>query len=558
MRLGAQDEPDALLEFYAHDAAADEVNNLLFAPVFRYNARGDFLPELVTEVPTYRNGGISKDGKTIVLHFRTGIVWSDGYPLTARDLAFTYKLVMDDRTNVKLREGWDDIHKIELRGDYTAVVRLKAPNADLLALCFGGTAYPPLPEHLLAKTPPDALQRSNYASNPIGSGPFMLERWNHGATLEFVPNARYWRGRPKLERLTWKVIPNTETLFTQLQSHEIDVYDGVAPNQIPRLGSVQGIRVEHRLVANLKHMTLNIARPNLRDVRVRLAVAEAVDWDRINADIYHGYNQRASSDIPPDSWAAPAIPFYRHDPDDAKRLLDAAGWRMGSDGYRHMAGRRLVIDISSGTNNQPNELAEVQIQSQLRAVGIEMHIRNYPVSLLFARNGPLYSGNYDTSWSTDTQGPDPDNAGSWNASFIPPHGANTSWLDDPTVNQTSEAQLLTYDRTARKAIAIEGPVTQLERLPQQAKDDGVFARGVGDPQCVDALLRRVQQGGVQEVIMATNPTLEGDGTALYISSLLAGRGVKVTRLARGLPSGSVLEFANAQMLADALEGRRTF
>jgi recombination protein RecR len=75
---------------------------------------------------------------------------------------------------------------------------------------------------------------------------------------------------------------------------------------------------------------------------------------------------------------------------------------------------------------------------------------------------------------------------------------------------------------------------------------------------VDALLRRVQQGGVQEVIMATNPTLEGDGTALYVSSLLANSGVRVTRLARGLPSGSVLEFANNQMLADALEGRRAF
>jgi recombination protein RecR len=75
---------------------------------------------------------------------------------------------------------------------------------------------------------------------------------------------------------------------------------------------------------------------------------------------------------------------------------------------------------------------------------------------------------------------------------------------------------------------------------------------------VDALLRRVQQGGVQEVIMATNPTLEGDGTALYVSNLLAGTGVRVTRLARGLPSGSVLEFANNQMLADALEGRRVF
>jgi recombination protein RecR len=75
---------------------------------------------------------------------------------------------------------------------------------------------------------------------------------------------------------------------------------------------------------------------------------------------------------------------------------------------------------------------------------------------------------------------------------------------------------------------------------------------------IDRLLARVRRGGVQEVIMATNPTLEGDGTALYLSSLLAPLGVRITRLARGLPSGSVLEFANSQMLADALEGRRSF
>jgi recombination protein RecR len=75
---------------------------------------------------------------------------------------------------------------------------------------------------------------------------------------------------------------------------------------------------------------------------------------------------------------------------------------------------------------------------------------------------------------------------------------------------------------------------------------------------IDALVHRVGQTGIKEIIMATNPTLEGDGTALYVSNLLAGTGVKITRLARGLPSGSVLEFANTQMLADALEGRRLF
>ena len=83
--------------------------------------------------------------------------------------------------------------------------------------------------------------------------------------------------------------------------------------------------------------------------------------------------------------------------------------------------------------------------------------------------------------------------------------------------------------------------------------------GVGPEQLtIDRLLRRVQAGNVREVIMATNPTLEGDGTALYLSSVLTPTGVRITRLARGLPSGSVLEFANSQMLADALEGRRAF
>lgn len=452
LRIGSSEEPDSLLEFYGHTAATDEMNNLIFAPLFRYDDKGNFLPDLATVVPTYANGGLSKDGKTIVLHFRKNLLWADGAPLTAHDLAFTYKLVMDDRTGVKMREGWDDITKIDVPNDTTAIVHLREPNADVLGLCFGGNAYPPLPAHLLAKIPPQDLQRSSYASKPVGSGPFVLWEWNHGSSLEFVANPLYWRGKPRLARLTWKVIPNTDTLFAQLQSHDVDVYDGVPANQIARLQALKGVRVVSRLVANLKHMTLNVSRPNLRDVRVRLAIAEAVDWDRLNRDVYHGYNVRATSDIPPNSWAAPKIPFYPHDPADARRLLDAAGWHLAKDGYRYKNGARLVVGITSDTNNQPNAQAEVQIQSELRAVGIDMPIRNYPDNLLFAREGPLYTGKYDTSWSTDTFGPDPDNEGSWNGAFIPPHGANTSWIDDPVINETSAAQLRTFDRAKRKAL----------------------------------------------------------------------------------------------------------
>ncbi len=110
---------------------------------------------------------------------------------------------------------------------------------------------------------------------------------------------------------------------------------------------------------------------------------------------------------------------------------------------------------------------------------------------------------------------------------------------------------------------LQGRLAPLDNVgPEQLTLDALVRRvqqgGVREMLTLDALVQRVQQGGVREIILATNPTLEGDGTALYISNLLADKGVLLTRLARGLPSGSVLEFANSQMLADALEGRRTF
>lgn len=461
VRLGALGEPDSIIEFYGHSDATDQINNLLFAPVFRYDSTGEFLPELATEVPTYANHGISKDSKTITLHFRRGVVWSDGAPLTAHDLAFTYKLVMDDRTNVKNRSGWDDVASIELPDDYTAVVRLKRPNADVLGLCFGGAAYPPMPEHVLAGV--KDLEHSSFVTKPITSGPFLLAAWNHGASLEFDANPRYWRGRPKLDRVSWKIIPNADTLFAQLQTHEIDVYDGVNENQIDRLGTIPGITVTKRLLANERHLAINTARPQLHDVRVRLAIAEAVDWDLINREIYHGFNERARSDILPTSWAAPNVPLYKYDVAGAKRLLDAAGWKVAADGYRQRDGQRLRMEISGGTGIQATEQAEVHIQSQLKAVGIEVRIRNYASNLLFSRSGPLYTGKYDTSWTIDTFGPDPDNQALWSGDFIPPKGANTTWLDDPVVNQTSDAQLRTFDRAKRKAL-VQKEETRIHEL----------------------------------------------------------------------------------------------
>ncbi|MDQ6929365.1 MAG: peptide ABC transporter substrate-binding protein [Candidatus Eremiobacteraeota bacterium] len=451
LRMGLPDEPDNLNPMFAHTAETDEVDQLIFAPLFRYDDKGEFYPELATQFPTNKNGGISADNLTITVHMRKGVTWSDGAPLTAKDWLFMYHAVMNNANNTKSRFGWENVASVTLPDDYTIVIKLKTPNADFLGnLATGGAAYPPLPEHLLGKLPD--INRAPFNSAPISSGPFVLKKWNHGSSLEFVANPKYWRGPPRLQRVTMKVLPNSDTQLAQFQTHEIDVFPSVGEDQVERVKAVEGAVVQPKLVANWRRLQFNTSRPLLHDARVRLAIAEAVDWDQILGTIYHNVNLRAHTDVYPLSWAAPNIPLYKHDPQDARRLLAAAGWTPGSDGIAQKNGEPLRLTLSATTSARSNEQTEVQIQQDLKAVGIAIDLKNYPASLMFAQTGPLYSGRYDMEWSIDTNGADPDNEGNWSGKYIPPKGANTAWLNDPQINQLSHAANLTYDRARRKAL----------------------------------------------------------------------------------------------------------
>jgi peptide/nickel transport system substrate-binding protein len=451
IRLGEQEEPDSLNLMFGHTAATDEISALLFSSLLRYDANGNAFPDLALAVPTAANGGISPDGKTITLHLRKNVRWSDGAPLTAADWIFTYKAVLNPRNNTKTRYGWDKIASASAPDPYTLVIHLKKPSVEVLGIIgMGGAAYPPMPAHLLAKLPD--INHAAFNNAPISSGPFLLQQWNHGSSLVFVPNPTYWRGAPHLRQVIWKIVPDTNTLFSQLQTHEIDLYPDVDTNVIARLASVSGIDILHRPVANWRHLGMNMSRPLLADARVREAIALGINWKRINDTIYHGYNVLAVSDIFPQSWAAPTLPPYRFDPERARILLAQAGWTMGTDGVLHKGAIKLSLIVSATTSAKSNEQSELVMQSMLHALGIDLTIRNYTPSLLFSQTGPVYTGRYDLEWSVETNGPDPENEGSWNSAFIPPAGANTSWLRDPIVDETTEAAATTYDEPTRRKL----------------------------------------------------------------------------------------------------------
>ena len=183
----------------------------------------------------------------------------------------------------------------------------------------------------------------------------------------------------------------------------------VDEGQLPRLASIAGIATasgwwqtsaSSRSIASKKRWPMRECAWRSRRAWIGM---RSTGW------CYRGVNQRAVSDILPTSWAAPAMPQWRYDPAAAARLLDGAGFRPGPDGVRVRAdGTALRLGVSIGSNRPASERAMLFVQQALKPLGIDVTIKMFPVSFLFAQDGPLYGGTYDLAWTTDTLGPDPE------------------------------------------------------------------------------------------------------------------------------------------------------
>ncbi|MBV8600024.1 MAG: hypothetical protein JO359_00520, partial [Candidatus Eremiobacteraeota bacterium] len=185
---------DALNPLIANQQLSTDLAMFWASFLFDWSDRNELVPELATQVPATENGGISRDGKTIVYHLRRGVRWHDGAAFTAEDVIFSYRAVMNPKNDIPSRTGYDLIASLEKRDDYTLAVHLKRPWSPFVASFFtlSGTAYPVLPAHLLAKLPD--INHAAYNQKPIGTGPFKVASWQHGTRIRFVANPDYWRG----------------------------------------------------------------------------------------------------------------------------------------------------------------------------------------------------------------------------------------------------------------------------------------------------------------------------------------------------------------------------
>jgi len=470
LRIGVVRDLDTLSPLLSGQAGATDIDQFVFSGLIRYDDRGEAIPDAATVIPSRANGGISADGKTITYHLRHDVKFSDGQPLTADDVVYTWQQILNPKNNVPYHFPNDQAQSVIARDPYTVVVKLKEPSAPFLAQFMRcGNQGAIVPKHILAAEPD--LNKSAYNSKPIGSGPFMVERYTPGSGIEFVPNPHYFGGKPKLERISYRIIPSENTLLISLQSHDIDMYWGAPEQQYRTLRALDGTHISALPSYQFEQIVFNSRRPPFDDRNVRIAAAHAIDWDALTKNVYLDVDLPGVGDVFPKSWAFdPSVKRYDRDLGKARELLDAAGWKVGADGIRMRDGKRLAIDITTVNGIITRQNVEVLVQQQLKDVGFEVQVRNAPASLLFsayAAGGIFATGKFDLGIYAWTKVPEPDDTETIGPDRVPPSGANYSGVRDPEIGRLQAAGSREYERAKRKPIYLALQRRLHEVMPYQ-------------------------------------------------------------------------------------------
>lgn len=407
------EDPHSLNPILARSDDERQIAHLMFDLLLDVDDRGQLIPALALAVPTRHNGGISPDGRTIVYHLRNDVRWQDGQPLTAADVIFTWQAIVNPDNDVPSTRGYDLVDLVFAPDPYTVVVRLKHAWAPAVATLFsyGTNPMPILPAHLLQNE--SNLRHSDFNLHPIGSGPYKLLRWDRDNQLVFGANASYFRGKPKTPRIVAQIVPDTNTTLTLLRSGQLD-WSLQSPAQRLALGSNLGLRFTYVLFSGFGAIAFNCRRSPFNDVRVRTAVAMAIDRTRLSAGITGGQYAVTDSDQPSFSWAhdaAAKLPGF--DPRGADRRLDAAGWRRGADGMRRRDGRLLALTFTTFPEGDTAVRTAEYVQQMLRERGIDVSVKKVTVAQFYlpaSEGGVLMSGRYDLAYMVWRTGLDPDDS----------------------------------------------------------------------------------------------------------------------------------------------------
>jgi peptide/nickel transport system substrate-binding protein len=429
-----------------------------------YDENNDPLPNLVTEIPSAENGGISEDGRTITFMLRDDIVWSDNTPITSADFKFTYDMEMADGNAVSSRSPYDLIETLDTPDEQTVVVTFTDPYAPWLSSLFAGSAgISIIPAHILQPVfdAEGTIDTAEWNTAPtVGCGPFVFDEWQSGSFARFVANDNFWLGRPKLDELFFQFVPDDASMIAALVAGDGDVGTFFAYSDLPQLEAA-GITILNSFSGYNEGIYIMLhpekGNPALQDVRVRQAIAYGFNREKLVQDLLLGRTSVAATQWDNTPWVDPTIAPYPYDLEKAKALLAEAGWTdTNGDGTVDKDGVELILKYGT-TNREVRQNTQAVAQQDLAAVGIGTDLQSYDADLFFssyAEDGPSANFSLDLiEYSDVTNFPDPDTS-AYRCAEIPsdenPAGVNGAGLCDDKLEALFKQQESQVDFASRQ------------------------------------------------------------------------------------------------------------
>jgi peptide/nickel transport system substrate-binding protein len=437
---------------FSQNAPVANLSEMTMAWLVRWDEHNQPYPELALEVPTQANGGVSQDGLTVAYHLRHGAKWSDGAPFDADDVVFSAAVVNNPANDEGAR--FDGIASIDEPDKYTVVVHLKKPDSTFVVGFFSSCCANPslLPKHLLAKYA--NINDVPYNALPVGIGPFKFERWDRGKQVTMVADPLYWRGRPKLDKVVYKIVPTRDGLFAELQAHTVDLWYQFSGAYLARIQALPGYGVFQQPSYAYNHFDFNLTHAPVADLAVRQALRLAMNRPELVAKAEHGVGVVQDSALPVTAPYFTDMGTTPYDPAKANAILDAAGWKRGADGIRVKNGVRLDLNLAM-TAGQANMDAQADLlRNDWKQIGVKLTVQRYPNALMFApaQQGGIMTGNaWDVitfAWAADPIG---DYSPNYGCEQFPPAGQNDVRWCNKTAQQAMVALGTHYEQSQRTA-----------------------------------------------------------------------------------------------------------
>ncbi len=470
--VGHWESPSNLSPLHNNEVTAAIVERALFAGLVVLDDQLGALPDLAMAVPTLDNGGVRPDGDgmQVTYRLRPGLTWSDGQPLTAADVEFTWRLIADPQSP-KLRIP---------RDGYQRITRIDTPDATSVRLVFN-SLYPPyltlfpfvLPKHRLAGIPLASLPDDRFWTQPdVVSGPYKIERLRVDESITLVRNDAWSAGRggqrPHLDRVQYRLFPDKGALLRAMTSGQLAAALGLSEGDVGNTGGKFEVRAQPAL--EYEQVTFNQEDPNPTSNQPPLwkgdpdllhALDLAINRPELERRVLQGGGRLAVSPL------VSALPYPHardvgprpYDLDQANRLLDQDGWVRGGDGIRVKNGRRLAFTLTTTRGSPVRKIVEEILVEGWTALGAQVPPTELPAEVLFRpwpRNGllSLARGKYEVALWTWVTGADPDAIFQMEHSTqIPseanPGGANFGRFSDPDIDRWLLAGRSRLDPVAR-------------------------------------------------------------------------------------------------------------